>query len=747
MKKYLFIIFIALLSIVGGISVSAAEKPPSVSDKSNISQGNPPVLDQKSLREDKALAAIAARSKKILQRIKSLSEGKELASTARTFANVDKFIEGLELDRRRAIADRERQRRAEEEAVVRQKKSEEEAALRQKHKEDEKLKRQAVKAAMVPVKPVAPVVKAVVPAVRPCPVPTDKVAEDLYQKALKFWREKNYSASSECFLKLETASHDFKDTRVYLAKLERIKDDEQVRIEEARDREAVQVLARKATTVNVEILDLTRRREYAAVEARFNDLETILKDIQAVKTRVEDRRTQYVSRWEKKVSGRKTRKGSHSQDPAAVEKSGAIFAAAQKSYESQDYVQARTQFIDAALMDPSCENAAKSYIVRIDRFLAKRDFEAQRLQKQINAESAIALEAPQVRLPVVIRRANNVAEEGKSLYSARRYREAGIKFEELAEIGSPAQKRSARKYMALVADALAKDRKVSEAERNALENRYLKERSIRARSIAEQDRQSQELAVRQAKQVSEAKVRKAVKAPVVVGQKTVEQKRLMDKRALALESSYLRKQAKYLRQTDEEADKKKLQALQKLLEERKVEKDAKAVADQLQEQRSRDQRDREQQDMLRRNRMTVQSILREFPDPKKDFSLTETDLPGGAATEDTSDVMVTQAVARQKRQLEEQRAAVRKEFEEGVDRFYNDAITLYNKKMYQEAIEDFRQVDALIKGYKKTAYYLEAARKAQTKAWQAKGVETPAEDGRLKDIKVTLDVYDRNAVR
>jgi hypothetical protein len=56
--------------------------------------------------------------------------------------------------------------------------------------------------------------------------------------------------------------------------------------------------------------------------------------------------------------------------------------------------------------------------------------------------------------------------------------------------------------------------------------------------------------------------------------------------------------------------------------------------------------------------------------------------------------------------LSQQRAAIKKDFEDGVERLYSEAIDLFKKRAYEEARENFLQVNDMIKGYRKTGYYL-----------------------------------------
>ncbi|MEI8012496.1 MAG: hypothetical protein WCI27_08490, partial [Candidatus Omnitrophota bacterium] len=145
---------------------------------------------------------------------------------------------------------------------------------------------------------------------------------------------------------------------------------------------------------------------------------------------------------------------------------------------------------------------------------------------------------------------------------------------------------------------------------------------------------------------------------------------------------------------------------------------------------------------LRRNRAAVQSILKEFPETRRDLALSEPVIAREPIAGATPSFNVSD---QEKRRIEEQRAIVRKEFEDGVDRFYNDAVMLYNKKRFAEALESFRQVDSLIKGYKKTAVYMENASRLVSKELHAGGDDFSPDEGRVRDIKVSLDVLDQNA--
>jgi len=124
------------------------------------------------------------------------------------------------------------------------------------------------------------------------------------------------------------------------------------------------------------------------------------------------------------------------------------------------------------------------------------------------------------------------------------------------------------------------------------------------------------------------------------------------------------------------------------------------------------------------------------------------------------DAALRLSAERERRLLDQQRVAIRRDFEAGVERLYNEAVDLFKKHLYEESREDFLQVSDMIKGYKKTDYYLgqidkvlkTAAKRAPlTVPVLAPPAETapridpvlPASgDGRTKAVSQALDSFD-----
>ncbi len=669
---------------------------------------------------DKALAVLATRSGKLYRQIKSLSEDKELSSTARTFAKVDRLIEDLQTERRRIAEDAFHQKKAEEQASVRKQRRDEEASRREAQK---KARIASVQAAASKIRSTG---RKASPAIDLHEEEQRQIrikAEEIYQQGVRLWREKNYEASRERFEALTKLLPDYKDTGLYVARIERLKDDEALRREESVDRDAIQALAAKATAVNVEVLELSRKKQYAAVETRFNDLEAILKEIQAVKTRIETRRQRYESPWDKKPAA-------HQAGPA-----GAVFNEAEQAYAVQDYAHAREKFVEAVQIDPSCKKAAAAYIARIDRILARRDFESREAQKKIE-DRVVALQGgAQTKNEIVIKRAVKVSNEGKSLYRIGRYREARIKFEELADIGSPAEKRTAQRYLELIMAALDKEKHMSEAQRRSAQERSFEQQHLKAQAGLEQDKRSQ------ARELDKTKA-------ITADQRLLDIRREQGLKAIEDQNALQRGSAG----RRSIADEKKKIALEKAVAQKKARDESSALTRKLEEARARDRKDREEQDMLRRNRAAVQSILKgsELADARGVVMTpapAAVELPSaGIPPEDPSTLLLKQTAAREKRRLEEQRTAIRKEFEEGVERFYNEAVDLYKKKNYEEALEGFAQVDGLIKGYKKTDQYLEDSRRALGRGRPVQVPQRPllpAGQDRMRSVTSTLDAFDQ----
>jgi hypothetical protein len=108
----------------------------------------------------------------------------------------------------------------------------------------------------------------------------------------------------------------------------------------------------------------------------------------------------------------------------------------------------------------------------------------------------------------------------------------------------------------------------------------------------------------------------------------------------------------------------------------------------------------------------------------------------------------------EKKVLEEQRMAIRRDFEDGVSKLYNEGVDLYKKRRYPQALENFVQVNELIKGYKKTDHYVEMIEKELSKNFPSPRVKSvlpvqesvPAvPDSRNKAVSDVLDQFEGGA--
>ncbi len=784
-----------------------------------------------------AVAALAARSGAIYDQIKSLSEDKDLAGTARTFAKVDRVIETLERDQRRIADELARQKKAAADELERQKKAVEAAAIRaqrQKQEEEERKartvsvqaeflkKKEESKAEEQAQAQLASLAKekeaqrkkerAELDRLRDEEREAQLKAEVLYQQAQAFFRQKEYDAARERLTEVTRTSPDYKDTVKLIIAIDRAKDEAVFMDAQNKDGEEVRLLAEQATAVNLQVLDLSQKKDYGAVEQRFGELEGLLVQIKAVKERMRERREEFEMRWEQKTRerqaearGRLAPKGAKdSRDTRSLRQEAvAIFREGQQLYTADKFAEARIKFLESARVDPTYK-AAMTYITRIDRILAKRDFEVD--QEKAEGADATAV-APDPR------RALLVSEEGARLYKTRRYREARIKFEELSQIGDDGDKRSAAKYLDLIDQALEREKKKAEDEKRAQKERFLQERRNQAKLQLQRDqhiqdaerrkiqglaaaqkkvdiRRQQELRaierenysqrrnmiekenrefaaivadsrqehakftvdpmkedqpsrdIRSAQAESEAETKQAgvladstragLTDPLIEDvsrDKIMENPGRTDRRtAVGLAKEDARSDTKAVHQarqveaaaTDEQQAvsarvvreaKKSKRTLRREEAQRQAADDAIKQKRLAAEQAPDTDKGLQQQELIRRNQQEVAAILNE-PLPAAP------EVKAAVLPEATASVAIQDAVAREKKQLEEQRQAIRKDFEEGVDRLYQEAVDLYKKRSYDDSLQSFTEVDGLIKGYKKTGKYLKDLERLSPKAAQ-----------------------------
>jgi hypothetical protein len=214
--------------------------------------------------------------------------------------------------------------------------------------------------------------------------------------------------------------------------------------------------------------------------------------------------------------------------------------------------------------------------------------------------------------------------------------------------------------------------------------------------------------------VTDTKTEAEAKAKEDPQGKTRKERRRLDQ----LESSAQRERRlkeEEARHRVEKEEQRKRQVAEKWAKEKKSEENTDALAHRIEDQKEKFKKDTDTDAFIRRNQEAVEAILKE--DPLADQPVT---LPAGVPA------AVSPAVTEQKRLLDDQRALIRKDFEDGVERLYAGAVELFKKKLYEDAKSDFIQVDGLIKGYKKTAQYLKDIDRALAKVKPVPVAPVPA---------------------
>jgi TolA-binding protein len=789
-----------------------------------------PRLDKKieavvSPEEAQAIAKLSSRSSTIYQQIKSLSEDKQLSDASRTFAKVDRLMGNLEAEHRRIAEQIAREKKLGEAEALRIKRVEKQQVaaqqietVRQKAENKAEEDIQAHQAQLVKEREeLRKKERRDLEQLKDQARESQLKAEVLYQQALGLYRQKDYDAAQARLLEAQKIVPDYKDTGRLLVRVERGQDEVKIMAAEQQDRDTIKGLAEKAASLNIEILALSQKKDYVLVEQRFNDLESILKEIQTVKGAMVDRRSQFETRWEARASERKEDVKKRTPPKAVKEgedfisprqKARMLFKEGEQFYAAENFAEARVKFMEAVRQDASFK-APMSYVTRIDRILSQRDFEVHQQQEKAKvrqleeadqaAEGASGAVVKPAETIIDPERAAQVLAEGVRLYEAGRYREARIKFEELLHVGTSVDQQRASRYLTLIEQALEKEKKVTQAEQRAQEDRYLEERRAQVRLAWERDKKQQERERRKTRELvavqRELDIRRQQELRAIEEQNLRQRREMLERKSVELAKALhddeqertkfsveaieerspldvkraevqartevtesirtevqgtavavdaleqasqekvetdakMQKQRRRLEQLEskEERDRRLVQekerrkidqselgnrdASQKRLKDKQNVQKAAVLSQQQEEDLKKSTVERQQQELIRRNQQEVQAILKETPVapavsvPAASSAVVIPSTPKGVADEDPAALLLKQAAEQEKQYLQEQRALIRKDFEDGVERLYNEAIGLFKKKMYVQARQDFEQVDKLIKGYKKTAQYL-----------------------------------------
>jgi tetratricopeptide (TPR) repeat protein len=688
---------------------------------------------------------LSARSGKIYRQIQALAAEKDVADSSRTFAKIDQIIVTIESEQKRVARQIEIQERNDALSAQRAKGMERVAVAKEKEAAERRgsLKQEEQKIAVQEAEDRDALInKERQDVTQREKEEKEKVFEQehdtklkagvFYQQGLNLYREKNYADAKERFLSVEKILPGYRDTGRYLLRIEHGEGEQEIISEENKDRAEVARLAEKAGVINQEVQSLTVQKNYPVVREKFTEMENLLKEIQVIKDRMQFRRRDFERSWEEhaKAESQKAVETKSVKDTKALvegmtrrEKALVLYHDGQTFYSYGRYPEARVKFVEATAMDPSLK-AAFSYVQRVDRILEKKDYEDQKInienenrglerdqeaqgpsaaQPEESAAVPAALGMSQKTLKVQEDRSRKVYEEGVSLYRSKRYREAHVKFEEAAQYGDPGRREKARRYLGLVETALVNQRVKAEQDRVKEEQRYLEAKRAETRLSWERD-------------------------------KEIRAERLRMDEQLARQQRLLTAQSRIEAKAEVEGQKgERIGAIKN--------------------------EDELMNASISQNNKERTKFIQSAPDQivKSDE---QAPVNGREAAKVVSPeqerLSLKQTAEEEKKALEQQRLAIQRDFEAGVAKLYNEALDLYKKRQYPQALENFNQVNELIKGYKKTEYYIQQIDKGLTgglslpKMQSTPSVEesVPAvPDSRNKAVNDVLDKFEAGAVK
>ncbi len=748
-------------------------------------KGNPTVTAERKVlaRNPKVVMELSQKSGDLYRQIRSLADDKDLVSSTKLFSKIDKIVASLEIERKRlarTIQDQQKQgqsiaahvqeketqeRLLEEESDSRrealkqklQEKHEEEAAVRAGENQKEL---QAIKQKE----------KDRLSQVREQEKEMRLQAEVLYQQGLVHLKDKKYSVAKERFMDAQKVLPGYKDTDELLWKVERAEGEILLLEGESADRELVIAVAAKAGHANTEALTLAEMKDFSGLQQKYDELSSMLKEIQVIKGRMVDRRENFRIDWENKLK-RLHAKSSAEKMPVkgmkpnvegrtVRQQAEAFYKEGQQFYTKGQHPEARVKFSEAFAVDSSFK-AAYTYVQRIDRILSNKDFEEQNASlkkenRQLEKRQE-GSESDHVKMFDAVR-AKELDQEGVDLYKMKRYKEARIKFEELMKVGNVSQTQKAERYLGLVEASIEKDKKDDERKKLKEQERYLEEKRAAIRLNWERDKGMQ------AKQATQA-TGKAVSAHT--GQQLSVERQLLlrniDKENDAerkkmlvskfneqnkAEKSAHAKSSKVKKMTSklegqpipfETADQQKPkgssievgaidrtedlkfqrmigdQRRAQLKEEsrRLIFAERQRRVEELAKMRMEERKRRNEEALIRRNQKEVEAVLSDRSVLKEAAPVVAVkrsqEKTLTAAIGDHSSVAMAGVYVpenEEKSRLDTQHRAIQRDLEAGVDRLYLEAIALYKRQQYDRARVNFEQVNALIVGYKKTAQYL-----------------------------------------
>jgi TolA-binding protein len=645
--------------------------------------------------EGPALKERADRSRELLRQVQSFSDDPSNSKSSRFLAKLDRIVDSLESEKSRLARDLERNQVRASQNLLKAKALEESVIVEEKKQAD--LQREQLRQAdLAPVANDAAqrfadekeararqdedrstAVKDIADQTRQDEQETVKAkkreqelqARNLYKQAAQAYKVKNFDEAKGCLDELLKIVPGSRDGRLLLAKIERDESEIQLNMTEARERDLIVDLARKADAINSEISALTKGADPQTAERKFSDLEAIVSQIKSIKARMVARRDQWTARWKSwDVLKPRLKRDYPLQTPeqftAELEgrtvkaQARVYFREGQQLFAARCYPEARAKFLDALKLDPDMKSAL-TYVNRINRVIDKKDYETQldlntkerrALEKQVAVRLSEAEEVAAERNEAFQERARLLTADGTGLFKIKRYREARIKFEELAQIGSSSQVVRANRYLALIDKEMQEEREREEKEKKVAQERYLKARRDKDRMLP----QDKELLL--SKDGGDA----------FTGD---------PRRSRELEISRLQE----LRQIEQDNTRERA----RMLAERRIQ-NVKNREIPFQPGPTRG--------LSSRRPVTAQKTV------KPAESLPGKDLLSQPAVAGNAD--------RDRASLDEQRKAVRRDFEAGVRRIYDQALSSYKQRRYDEARDGFSQTQDLIPGYRDSLAYI-----------------------------------------
>ncbi len=490
-----------------------------------VKGGPSPVVDQQLVQESRTVADLSQKSGLLYSQIRALADDKDLAAAAKTFSKIDKIVESLEQEKKRLARTIERGEKEARERAGRIKAVEKEEArsveksaavhqqdLKQKQvekKDEEERARQAV--AMKEQQDLKRKERARLAQVQEMERENALKAEVLYRQGLGKLNDKNYALAKERFMDAQKVLPGYKDTDQLLVRIDKVEGEQKLLEQENVDHGKIATIAEKANAVNLEALALSTAKNFTDLQKKFDELSSLLKDIQAIKAQMLARREGFRVEWETKLAASRARSAvprpikdakAMVEGRTARQQAEGFYKEGEVFYHAGQYAEARVKFRDAFSADPTFK-AAYTFSLRVDRILERRDFEEQQDRgnrerrhfedKQEGKEHPASVDDLQMPDPA---RAKEVFGEGIALYKAKSYKEARIKFEELMKVGDDSQRSKARRYLGLIESGIEKARQEMEKERTREEARYLEAKRMEIRMAWEKDKglQAQQLA-------------------------------------------------------------------------------------------------------------------------------------------------------------------------------------------------------------------------------------------------------------